>query len=106
MASEVGRGEVWITDLGKAGKERPCLVLSVPATDAERALAVIAPATTAVWGTRYEVKVEARFLKKEGVFDVQTLQAVPLAKFHRKLGALTSEQMKSIEAAVRLWLGL
>ncbi|WP_337174307.1 type II toxin-antitoxin system PemK/MazF family toxin [Paludisphaera sp.] len=106
MANEVGRGEVWVVDLGRAGKNRPCLVLSVPAADSERALAVIVPGTTATWGTRYEVELGLRFLRREGVFDVQNLQAVPLAKFHRKLGALTPEQMESIEAVAREWLGL
>ena len=31
------RGEVWLTDLGYSGKTRPCLVLSVPAADRDRA---------------------------------------------------------------------
>ncbi len=106
MATAVGRGEIWVVDLGLAGKRRPCLVLSIPAADAERALAVIAPGTTAIWETRFEVKLDLRVLKGKGVFDVQNLQAVPLAKFESKLGQVTPEQMGRIEDAVRLWLGL
>jgi mRNA interferase MazF len=35
------RGEVWIVDLGMAGKTRPCLVLSVPAGPQDRALVTL-----------------------------------------------------------------
>jgi len=32
------RGEVWLVDLGYAAKVRPCLVLSIPVNDEDRAL--------------------------------------------------------------------
>ena len=38
------RGEVWLVDLGLAAKVRPCLVLSVPVTDADRALVTLGSA--------------------------------------------------------------
>jgi mRNA interferase MazF len=34
------RGEVWLVDLGFVAKVRPCTVVSVPATDQDRALAM------------------------------------------------------------------
>ena len=37
------RGEVWLVDLGYAAKVRPCLVLSIPAADEDRALATLVP---------------------------------------------------------------
>ena len=40
------RGEVWLVDLGYAAKVRPCLVLSIPAADQDRALATLVPHTT------------------------------------------------------------
>lgn len=40
------RGEVWIVDVGMAAKVRPCLVLSVSASDADRARATLVPHTT------------------------------------------------------------
>ena len=42
------RGEVWLVDLGYAAKVRPCLVLSIPAADEDRALATLIPHTTSV----------------------------------------------------------
>jgi len=32
------RGEIWLVDLGMAAKVRPCLILSVPFADDEKAV--------------------------------------------------------------------
>ena len=64
------RGEVWIVDLGLAAKIRPCLVLSIPTEPQDRALVTLVAHTTSPRGSRFEVAVEARFLKP-GVFDAQ-----------------------------------
>ncbi|MEX2310619.1 MAG: hypothetical protein WD738_23835 [Pirellulales bacterium] len=48
---------------------------------------------------------KSRFLK-QGVFDAQNLVTVPNVKLVRKLGALQSQQLVSIENAVPRWLGL
>ena len=99
------RGEIWLVDLGFAAKTRPCLVLSIPAEDEDRALATIVPHTTSARGSRFEVALKINFLKP-GVFDAQNLVTIPHAKLVRKLGALTSQQMADIEDAVCDWLGL
>lgn len=99
------RGEVWMADLGMTAKVRPCLVLSIPALDQDRALVTLVPHTTSPRGTRFEVVIPARFLKK-GAFDVQGMRDLPHAKLERKMGVLTDDQMRMIETAVRHWLGL
>ena len=99
------RGEVWLVDLGIAAKVRPCLVLSVAAEDRDRALATLLPHTTSVRGSNWEVPVAARFLRA-GAFDAQDLVTIPLAKVLRRLGALSDADLKSVEDAVRKWLGL
>jgi mRNA interferase MazF len=99
------RGEVWVVDLGMAGKVRPCLVLSVPAGPRERALVTLVAGTTSARGTRFEVAVQARFLHT-GVFDAQNILTVPHAKLVRKLGDLPPDQLTLVERAVRDWLGL
>ena len=73
------RGEVWLVDLGMAAKVRPCLVLSVPVTDADRALVTLVPHTTSVRGSRFEVSTNRRFLG-HGAFDMQNLITIPLVK--------------------------
>jgi mRNA interferase MazF len=99
------RGEVWLVDLGLAAKVRPCLVLSVPALDQDRSLATLVAHTTSPRGSRFEVTVKVPFLRT-GVFDAQNLVTIPHAKLIRKLGVLSSGQLSTVEAAVRLWLGL
>ncbi len=99
------RGEVWVVDLGYAAKVRPCLVLSIEAEDTDRALTTVVSHTTSVRGTRFEVSLNARFLKT-GAFDVQNIISVSHAKFVRKLGSLTNEQMEQVEGTIRMWLDL
>ncbi|MEK6303839.1 MAG: type II toxin-antitoxin system PemK/MazF family toxin [Acidobacteriota bacterium] len=99
------RGEVWLVDLGMTAKIRPCLVLSVPALDQDRALATLVPHTTSTRGSRFEVSVKAPFLRT-GAFDVQNLVTIPNAKLIRKLGNLSPIQLAPVEDTVRLWLGL
>ena len=99
------RGEVWLVDLGYVAKTRPCLVLSIPAEDTDRALATLVPHTTSVRSSKFEVKIKARFLK-DGAFDAQNLVTIPHAKLIRKLGLLQPIEMSLVEDAVRLWLFL
>lgn len=99
------RGDVWIVDLGLAAKVRPCLVLSVPIDPQDRVLTTLIPHTTSVQGTRFEVAVQASFLRA-GVFDAQQVLTVPRVKLIRKLGTLATDQLALVEEAVRRWLGL
>lgn len=102
--SSPDRGEVWLVDLGYVAKVRPCLVISIAALYQDRALATLIPHTTSPRSSRFEVQVEAKFLRV-GVFDVQNIITIPHAKLLRKLGILTSEQMAEIEEILLFWLG-
>ena len=102
---EIQRGEVWLVDLGLAAKVRPCLVLSVPVDEQDRALVTAVAHTMSPRGSRFEVAITVRFLRA-GVFDVQNLVTIPRAKLLRKLGVLSPAQLAAVEAAVRAWLGL
>jgi len=99
------RGSVWVVDLRMAAKVRPCLVLSVPTDPQDRVLVTVVVHTTSVQGTRFEVAVQAPFLKP-GVFDAQQVLTVPHVKLVRKLGDLTADQLALVEEVVRRWLGL
>ena len=102
---EPQRGEVWLVDLGLAAKVRPCLVLSVPVAEQDRALVTAVAHTTSLRGSRFEVAITTRFLRSGG-FDAQNLVTIPRAKLLRKLGGLFPTQLAAVEAAVRTWLGL
>ena len=43
MARRVTRGEIWMVGLGMAAKPRPCLILSVPFRDDEKAVVTNTP---------------------------------------------------------------
>ena len=87
-----------------AAKVRPALVLSIEATDADRALATLVPHTTSARGTQFEATVSVGFLEA-GVFDAQNLVTIPHAKLLRALGSLNAQQLGVVETAVRRWLG-
>ena len=99
------RGEVWMVDLGLAAKARPAVVISIEFHDHERALYAVMPHTTAVRGTRFEAAVELSWLEK-GAFDAQGIRNIPGSVLMRRLGSLAEDQMKVIEASIRLWFGL
>jgi mRNA interferase MazF len=88
-----------------AAKVRPCLVLSVPASDEDRALAALIPHTTSTRGTRFECSVALSFLKP-GAFDAQGIISVPHPKLMRRLGVLRPEQLLEVEQTVCNWLGI
>ena len=96
------RGEVWQVDLGMAAKSRPAVILGVP-DDTMRQIYTFVPHTTSLWGTEFEVKIDLKFLQ-EGAFDAQGISTVPGVKFQRKLGVLTSPQIRQVEDAVLVWL--
>ena len=89
------RGEVWLIDLGLAAKVRPCLLLTDFPADDELALITVVPHTTAVRGNRWEHECKKGFLK-HGVFHLQQVQSVSIAKLIRRLGVLESDEMAKI----------
>ncbi|MEA5617826.1 type II toxin-antitoxin system PemK/MazF family toxin [Cronbergia sp. UHCC 0137] len=98
------RGEVWLVDLGYTAKVRPCLIISIPALEQDRALATLIPHTTSSRGSRFEVEVKVKFLRS-GVFDVQNIITIPHAKLIRKLGDLTPDELLEVEKILLFWLG-
>lgn len=98
-------GEVWLVDLGLAAKVRPCLILSDYPVDDELALVIIIPHTTALRGNRWELAIPKPFLKP-GVFHLQQIQPVSLARLERKLGALTPEEFQRVKMTLGRLLNL
>ena len=92
-------GEVWRVDFGMAAKVRPALVLSDYPTDEELALLIIIPHTTAVRRNRWEIPIPKPFLKP-GVFHLQQIQPLPLARFDARLGSLTAREFRHIKSSL------
>ena len=98
------RGEVWLFDCGMIEKVRPVLILSIPFSDADRAIVTVVFHTTALRNSQFEVKMGVPFLE-EGAFVAQSIATYPTARAIRKLGALTTTQLAEVEGAVFKWLG-
>ena len=98
-------GEVWRVDLGLAAKVRPALILSDYPADDELALIVIVPHTTAVRGNRWEFAVRLPFLEA-GVFHLQQIQPVSLARLDRRLGLLSPPQFADLRQTLARLLHL
>jgi mRNA interferase MazF len=100
-------GELYLIDLGMAGKVRPAVVISREDPDAPRALAICAPLTTENRGSDYEVPLgKLKVLNRESWVNVQGLTSLGHEKLVRRLGRLTTPQMERIKTAVRFALGL
>jgi len=90
-------GEVWWVDFGLAAKIRPALILSDFPEDDELALLIVIPHTTAVRGNRWELNVPKPFLNTPGVFHLQQIQPISIARFESRLGALPPVEFKRVK---------
>jgi len=98
------RGEVWLLDLGMAGKVRPAVIVSVAYGDLDRALITVVPHTTSLRGSQYEIPIDANFLKS-GAFLVQNVATYPNVRFIRMLGSLKPQQLDTVVSGLLRWLG-
>lgn len=94
-------GEVWLADLGLAGKTRPVVILSRDDPQAPRALVIYVPLTTQNRGSRYEVDVGKQpFLTEQSVANVQGIASLPPIRFERKIGSVPTATLVKIKQAV------
>lgn len=89
-------GDIWRIDLGMVGKVRPALILSRYPRDDELAIVLIIPHTTSVRGNAWELPIPKPFLKP-GVFHLQQVQPVSLAKLDAYLGSLTADELEQVK---------
>lgn len=98
-------GEVWLVDLGLAGKVRPCLLLTgYPEAD-QLAMVTILPHTTAMRGNRCEIVIPKVFLQN-GAFHLQQIQSVPTVRLLRKLGMLTASELRRVHDGICQQFGM
>ena len=102
MPTRTKPGEIWLVDLGMTAKVRPWVLLSDYPADDELALILIVPHTTSVQGNRWELAIPLPFLRK-GVFHLQQIQPVSLARLERKLGEMSLAQLAELRTAIA-WL--
>jgi len=99
------KGEVWQTDMGIAGKVRPCLLLTDYPADDELAMVTVVPHTTALRENRWELALAKSFLKS-GAFHFQQVQSVSVARLMRRMGKLTDKDMTLVADMLRKRLAI
>ena len=100
----INPAEVWMTDFGMAAKVRPALLLTGAPADDELDLVTVLLHTTALRGNRWELDIPKPFLKP-GAFHLQQVQTVSTVKLERRLGSLTTDEMKRVLRALGDRLG-
>ncbi len=94
-------GEVWLADLGLVAKTRPVIIVSRHDPDPPRALVIYVPLTTQNRGSDYEIELpRLRFLKLEGVANVQGIASLPIARLERKLGRVPDDVLEMVRKAL------
>jgi len=95
-------GDVFIVDLGLAGKVRPVVIVSREGNHAPRALAIAVPLTLENRGSRYEVPMpRVPWLKNQGVANVQAIGSVSLHQLTHYRGRFEGSVICKIQDAIR-----
>ncbi len=101
------RGEIWWAELGPPAGRRPILLLSRDESYSIRELVIVAPVTTRIRHIPSEVPLSLEDgLPKPCVINLDTINTIAKASLQEKLTALSSEKVKSVEAAIHFVLGL
>jgi mRNA interferase MazF len=100
-------GEVWLADLGLAGKTRPVIIVSRQDPDPPRALVLYVPLTTQHRLSPYEVPLPRfPFLDRPSVANTQGLGSIPTVRLERKIGRVPDEVMTQVKKALAYALDL
>jgi mRNA interferase MazF len=101
MAMHPRHGEVWLADMGMAGKTRPVIVLLAEDVDAPRTLIIHVPVTTQSRGSELEIPLgHLSFLDPASVANVQAIGSLPQARFERRLGSVPETDLAAVKRAL------
>jgi mRNA interferase MazF len=101
----VNRGDVWDADV--AGGTRPVVVLTRDEAIPVLRRVTVAPVTSTIRGIPSEVVVgRAEGLARECVISCDNIVTLPQASLPRRRGALGPEQLRALDAALVVALGI
>ena len=96
-------GEVWLADMGIAGKTRPVVVLLADDVPVERTLIIHVPVTRQARGGPLEVALgHLPFLDRESVANAQAIGALPRVRFEKWLGILPAADLAKVKVALKI----
>ncbi len=103
MTRKLQIGDVFIVDLGLAGKVRPVVILSRQDEQAPRALALAVPLSLENRSSRYEVLMpRVPWLRNQGVANVQGIFPIKLQELRDYRGRFDRKTVFEIRRAL-LW---
>jgi mRNA interferase MazF len=95
-------GEVYLVDLGMAGKVRPVVIVTREDATAPRAISVTVPLTTQNRGSRYEVVLpRVPWLRHQSIANVQAIAAYEHHEFLERRGRFDQTTLDKIKDAIR-----
>jgi len=104
------RGEVWLADLGIAGKIRPVIIISRDDPDPPRKITAYIPVTGQNRGSKYEVELPPLpFLTRGSTANTQGVMSASTAernRFLRKIGDLPRDTLSRVEDALLFAFGI
>lgn len=117
--SDMRRGEVWWVDLdpsrsGEANKVRPCVVVSNDANNViarrlGRGVVTVVPVTSnadRVFAFQVLVPAGAAGLNRDSKIQAEQIRAVSVDRFTERIGTLSAELRRELDAALRVQLAL
>ena len=117
--SDMRRGEVWWVNLnpvraGEANKVRPCVVVSndannVMARRLGRGVVTVVPVTSnaeRVFAFQVLVPAGAAGLPRDSKIQAEQIRAVSVDRLTERIGTLTAELRRELDAALRVQLAL
>ena len=94
-------GEVYLVDLGIAGKVRPVVIVTREDANAPRAMSVTVPLTTQNRGSQYEVQMpRVPWLKHQSFANVQAITAHEHHELLERRGRFDQVVMEKIKNAI------
>jgi len=103
----VRRGEIWWAELEPPAGRRPVLLLSRDEAYAIRSLITVAPVTTRIRHIPSEVPLGTEDgMPRNCVANMDAITTIPKDCLRSHLTGLSSEKLRSVEAAIRFALGM
>lgn len=100
-------GDVYMIDLGYAGKVRPVVIMSREDVQAPRAMSLFVPLTKQSRGSRYEVTMpRVPWLKLQSFANVQAISWAEHHELTDKRGSFESSVVEQIKSAIRFAFNL
>jgi mRNA interferase MazF len=108
---EINRGDVVIAGApGDYGKPRPAVVVQADLFNSTHVSVVVCPITSLLLDAplfRLTITPSgANGIKTESQVMIDKMMALKRERIRRRVGRLSAAEMRSIERAMRLWLGL